>query len=552
MTDFPGLDRPRAMLVILILWMLTFLPSLGRLEVQSNEHKRIIPAVHMIESGDWGNPKLYGQDYHKKPPLINWMVASSLKISGQTNELAARLPSALVTLAFLAMLILMPSSLFPLPARFIAALSYLSTYAVIEAGRLIEIEATLMSLTGMTCLWWMNIHGDNGPLWKKYLPAGVLLGVAMLLKGPVILAFYLPLVICTLVRERRTRELLSWQQLLSLLIMAAIFAGWALTTVGSSGGGKEATSTWTAELMQQFTPANIDFVNWIRQIAIGLAGFLPWILVIPFFRSKKCLEHLSPGQRTLFGACLAAAVISYAVMNLMPGTRARYSAPLCPALSILCGMFIAAQPPCPRLAAVLKKILLPFILAMPPLAVAALALTHTGAIGGMLGKYATQELQPASWPLALILISYCCLLAWATLRFAADIKTPARLSVLAAATGVAATLFYSVIAVPVICMFDIKRPAAAQANACLDADSTIYVYNLDMPFIFYIRPPLTHVGGYDQLPGHDAIIMARDNEFPGIEAAMKAKNASMKTIGNCVYKRKNHLIVKMSFPGKGE
>ena len=92
-------SRSQALLIILLVWAAIYLPALGSLEIKGEEGRRILPAVRMIETGDYVVPKVGSEPYLRKPPLINWLVAASFKIFGQRNEWTARLPSVLCVLA---------------------------------------------------------------------------------------------------------------------------------------------------------------------------------------------------------------------------------------------------------------------------------------------------------------------------------------------------------------------------------------------------------------------------------------------------------------------
>jgi len=54
-------------------------------------------ARNMAESGDWVTPRLYGQPWFEKPPLLYWTAALSFKLFG-VSEASARLPSAISAL----------------------------------------------------------------------------------------------------------------------------------------------------------------------------------------------------------------------------------------------------------------------------------------------------------------------------------------------------------------------------------------------------------------------------------------------------------------------
>src|SRR5438128_11003085 len=89
------MNRLRALAIVSLFWAAIFLPALGSLELKGEEGRRIMPAVTMIETGDWIVPRLGGKPYLRKPPLMNWLIVASFEIFGTKNEWTARLPSAL-------------------------------------------------------------------------------------------------------------------------------------------------------------------------------------------------------------------------------------------------------------------------------------------------------------------------------------------------------------------------------------------------------------------------------------------------------------------------
>ena len=92
------ISRFQALLIVFLVWAAIYLPALGSLEIKGEEGRRILPAVRMIETGDYIVPRVGSEPCLRKPPLINWLVAASFKIFG-SNEWTARLPSILCVLA---------------------------------------------------------------------------------------------------------------------------------------------------------------------------------------------------------------------------------------------------------------------------------------------------------------------------------------------------------------------------------------------------------------------------------------------------------------------
>ena len=50
--------------------------------------------------GDWITPRLWGDPWFEKPPLLYWMTALAFK-AGLSDDLAPRLPVAILSAAFL-------------------------------------------------------------------------------------------------------------------------------------------------------------------------------------------------------------------------------------------------------------------------------------------------------------------------------------------------------------------------------------------------------------------------------------------------------------------
>ena len=121
-------------------------PALGSLEIKGEEGRRILPAVTMLETGNWLVPQVGSEPYFRKPPLVNWLVALSFKITGHRNEWTARLPSALAVLAVALAFVSVARASLGANGSLIAALIWMVNFGMIEKGRLIEIEALYVSL----------------------------------------------------------------------------------------------------------------------------------------------------------------------------------------------------------------------------------------------------------------------------------------------------------------------------------------------------------------------------------------------------------------------
>ena len=200
------LSQWKAFLIVLLVWAGIYLPGLGKGGLKGEEGRRVLPAVEMLKTGNWILPRVGGMDYYNKPPGINWLVAASFALTGEQSELTARLPSVVFVLIFVSLLIWMPSPWMSVKARLISAIIFLTNIALIEKGRLIEIEAVYISLTGIAVLLWLNVWSMNGPKWLLWVVPSIVLAFGMLVKGPFIFIFFYSVVISVLCYSKKLKE----------------------------------------------------------------------------------------------------------------------------------------------------------------------------------------------------------------------------------------------------------------------------------------------------------------------------------------------------------
>jgi 4-amino-4-deoxy-L-arabinose transferase-like glycosyltransferase len=90
--------RPIAALASLILlWLLIFLPTLGKMPLIRSEAMYAQIPLEMLQSGDWLTPRLNGARYLDKPPLLYWLNLTAFQLAG-VSENAIRLTTFIIGL----------------------------------------------------------------------------------------------------------------------------------------------------------------------------------------------------------------------------------------------------------------------------------------------------------------------------------------------------------------------------------------------------------------------------------------------------------------------
>src|SRR5207248_3719434 len=75
------MSRLTACLILIVVWALTYLTNLGSSELRSEEGHRVLPAVHMLDRGNYVVAYIVAGPYLNNPLLINWIVVVWFKVS---------------------------------------------------------------------------------------------------------------------------------------------------------------------------------------------------------------------------------------------------------------------------------------------------------------------------------------------------------------------------------------------------------------------------------------------------------------------------------------
>jgi 4-amino-4-deoxy-L-arabinose transferase-like glycosyltransferase len=330
-------SRLRAVAVVVLVWAVIYLPALGSIAIKGEEGRRILPAVRMLETGNYVVPQVGSNPYYRKPPLVNWLVAASFKFFGARNEWTARIPSALSVLAVAIAFVTVARASLGARGSVIAAMIWLTNIGIIEKGRLIEIEALYVSLCGLAIILWLSFFLQKKSPWLMWLAASVFLGLGLLAKGPTHLVFFYGIVIAVLACSKDWRVLVHPAHFVGLLIMVGIAAAWAIPFLHATTS-QVAIDKWSGQYTGRLKGIDFKFSDWIQNIPRALIYFFPWVLLFPFARFSKFEEQ---NEQRLARALSWGIAVPFLAVNLVPGGLPRYSMPAIVPASWLLGMICA-------------------------------------------------------------------------------------------------------------------------------------------------------------------------------------------------------------------
>lgn len=534
------ITRLKALGIFVILWALIYIPGLGSIELKGEEARRALPAVAMLDDGHWLVPYLGGKPYLRKPPLVNWMIAGSFKLTGRRDEWAARLPSALCMLALGSVLIglagrsgwLRPSG------ALIAALFCISFSGVLAKARFAgaEIDGVYTALSGIAVAVWLAWWSQGRSPWLTWTVPFVFLGLASLAKGPSLhLLFFYAVVVGTLTAKRRLREFLHLPHWVGLLITAAVFAVWAVPYFRSPEA-VQAVAVWKAQSLGRFFGAAdgselqgggsvVRLAGWLSNFPRALQDLLPWVLLVPVLVRVARTEGQSiagVADPSAWMPCIQVLAFTggcFVVLVLVPGMLPRYLLPL----SVPLGIFLAAAVEGARsevrflgrwhaLNQAFAGVLLVAALLMP---FAAGADSHADSIASALRGMDFAAATLAA--LCATAVAGVCVLV--LVRKARDLA-PAVLTVSSCALVAGAMLAYACSVVPWLRRVEDSRSLAAQIDSHVPRGGRICL--LDPGYltpIFYLRSAYAYAGTWRDVPADAGYVLVVGDSRRGAERA---------------------------------
>jgi 4-amino-4-deoxy-L-arabinose transferase-like glycosyltransferase len=303
------LSRSWLIVPLLILYLLD-LGGVGFISTDEPRYASI--GREMARSGDWVTPRLDGSAWFEKPPLLYWMIAAG-HIARLPDEWAARLPVALLSLAFLLLFFYMIAREFTSRIA-IAAVTILATSAGWLAYSFTALTDLPMSaLLGAAML----VTLFEKKKWSGFA-AGALLGLAVLAKAFVPLVLFAPVFL--IARGKRIAITVG---------LIAIAMPWHLLSFLRNGQAFWAEYFWRQQFSRFFTTERQHMQPWWYYLPVLLAGLFPWTPVAALLARPSTYADI---RIRYLGAWL---LYGIAFFSASQNKLAGYLLPLIPGLALL-------------------------------------------------------------------------------------------------------------------------------------------------------------------------------------------------------------------------
>jgi 4-amino-4-deoxy-L-arabinose transferase-like glycosyltransferase len=302
---------PRSWLLVPLLILYLF--DLGRVGFLGPDEPRYASiGREMARSRDLITPRLDGQPWFEKPPLLYWMTAMGRALR-LPDEWASRLPVVLMSIAFLVFFFQTIQREFSDRVAITAAtiLATCAGWIAFSFAAVTDLPMTATFAAAMLIAIF-ETRSERG-YW-----AGALLGLSILAKGLVPVALFAP-----------TFLIARGKRLTMLAGCIAVAAPWYLACGLRNGSAFWQDLIWKQHFERYFTPALQHVQHFWYYGPILLAGLFPWTPLVALLARRKTYDDV---RVRFLGAWFVYALVFLSIsQNKLPG----YVLPLLPALAVM-------------------------------------------------------------------------------------------------------------------------------------------------------------------------------------------------------------------------
>ena len=329
-------DRRKSLYILLGFALFLFFFQLGDRPLRNPDEGRYAHITsQMADSGNWLEPKLFGIDYLRKPPLFYWLLALSFKIFG-TNEWAARAVPAVFGLAGVFTAYFFSRKFFGSLAAAFTAIFLIVNPWYLHVSRFLVIDAVFSFFVTASFYLFYLAMTEKPRAFVFYMGFYVCVALAFLTKGVLALAFPGIAILIYLLWTRQTvRTLTECHLFLGGLVFLLIAGPWfAWMSLNKPDFWQ---LFFVREHLARFSAENFEHQEaWYFYPGLMTAFLSPWILFPGAWRFwRERIRVSAPTSPILF--LLISGFSGIFFLSLSKSKLATYVLPLLPFFCIALG-----------------------------------------------------------------------------------------------------------------------------------------------------------------------------------------------------------------------
>lgn len=284
-------------------------------------------AKEMIQTGDWIVPRLNGEIFIHKPPLLFWLIAIPSYLYGTVTPFLARLPSAFFAwIGGIVVYLWGRQILGDSRSGFISSGVLLSSYLYFSQGRMARTDM-VFSVFVLLSLYFFYLGYQRGSVYLTVY-SFTFIGLAGLTKGPVGLALPLSVIILFLLTQRQLKLLFQRGFLFGYFLMVLMLGLWLLPFLYHVGWDKAVEAWQATRILTRHAPFYLYGLRiW--------TDFAPWAVFLPFMMVKYWKKARNQDEIFLILWFLGL----FCLLTFFPYRASKYLLPSFPALALLMGRF---------------------------------------------------------------------------------------------------------------------------------------------------------------------------------------------------------------------
>jgi 4-amino-4-deoxy-L-arabinose transferase-like glycosyltransferase len=286
-------------------------------------------AREMIRSGDWIVPRINGEIYLHKPPLLLWLIALPSSIYGSVTPFLARLPSALFAWIGAIVVYLWGRRIWGKDRDgLIGAGILISSYLYFWQARIARTDM-VFSILILLSLYFFYLSYQKEKSHGLYIFCFVFMAMAGFTKGPIGVIFPFHIILLFLLRQRRLGLLIQKEFLWGYLLVIFLFGLWIIPFIHRVSWDS-ALRAWheTRILTRQSHFYDYGYRIW--------GNFAPWSVFLPFVVYYYWKKAKSRDEEFL----ILWFISLFVLLTLFPVRQSKYLLPAYPALALLTGGFL--------------------------------------------------------------------------------------------------------------------------------------------------------------------------------------------------------------------
>ena len=272
--------------------------NLGLVPFIEDEGIRGLVALEMQHSSNYVTPTLYGEYYFKKPPLWNWVLLLSYKLTGVANEFSTRLPAVFFMYLFTISIYFIYKKYLDVRFAVLNALFFLTCGRILFWDSMLGLIDIAFSWVIFIFFFWLFHFSKKQKYLLLYTGVYALIAVAFLLKALPALVFLALTMLASHLYFKNWKKLLSWQHMAGIMILGIV-----LCTYLFLFSRHQPVSTLLSIFLDESTQRTVirhGLIDSFLQIAVFpfemIYHFLPWsaLSLMLFHRDVRSLLSKNP------------------------------------------------------------------------------------------------------------------------------------------------------------------------------------------------------------------------------------------------------------------